>query len=63
MKTVFNALNVKVRTCYDKVQPPESASGGEICIAYHCLGQCFTGCGKKGSHKTLSPADQDTISC
>jgi hypothetical protein len=60
MSTVFNALQLKVRDCFNLLRAPKGQFG-EICIAYHCTGQCFTGCGKKRSHTTLSPEDQRHI--
>jgi hypothetical protein len=58
--TAFEALNLKVRRCYDIVEPV-TGQFGLICVAWHATHQCFTGCKKHRSHRMMSDADKTII--
>ncbi len=62
IKTAFAAIGLRVKKCYDLLEPPKRAHGF-ICLTYHGSerGSCFKACGKAPSHRVLSAEDQSDL--
>jgi hypothetical protein len=58
--TAYQAIGWRSRQCYTAKQPPRG-SHGQMCLAYHGVGTCFEGCGRKSSHRPLSVPDKDKL--
>lgn len=62
IKNAFVAIGLRVKTCYNVLQPPKG-SFGPICLTYHGTegGACYKACGKARTHRSLSAEDQEAL--